>query len=296
MIVFKHQYYKWIESRGVGSRDRVASSPDSYVSYLNSVSDLLGRDISPDLLSSEEEVERIARSIAPFRSVRTVLNYKSAMRQYVAMVNAGILSSSSQPASPEPITRPSPRLIRIRPTKVEGISEVNGMPIRNELREIGATLRLGDMSPIDLLRSFAAVIDELQRRGIARSINNPLADYTEWLVSTKLGLNLVANSRSGFDATSADGMRYQIKGRRVGAESTSIQLSALRNLNQRNFDYLVGVVFEPGFSIRHAAVVPHEVVVERSTYNAHTNSHIFHMRPSLLEDQRVQDVRDRLMA
>lgn len=90
-------------------------------------------------------------------------------------------------------------------------------------------------------------------------------------------------------------MRYQIKGRRVGAETTSIQLSALRNLNKHNFDYLVGVVFEPGFSIRQAAVIPLEVVVEKSTYSTHTNSHIFHMNPSLLKDPRVQDVRDRLM-
>jgi len=192
MIVFKHQYYKWIESRGVGSRDRVASSPDSYVSYLNSVSDLLGKDISPDLLSSEEDVERAARSIAPFRSVRTVLNYKSAMRQYVAMVRAGIVPPGPQPGSPKPTTRPSARQIQVRGAAREGTSP------RNELREICAGLRLGEMAPIDLLRTFAAVIDELRHRGIARTINNPLADYTEWLVSAKLGLSLIDNSRSGF--------------------------------------------------------------------------------------------------
>lgn len=156
------------------------------------------------------------------------------------------------------------------------------------------TLRLVEMAPMDLLRSFAAIIDELQRRKIARSINNPVADYTEWLVATKLALDLVGNSSSGHDATTSDGTRYQIKGRRVGAETTSIQLSALRNLKQHNFDYLVAVVFEPDFSIRHAALVPREVVLEKSTYTAHTNSHIFHVRPSLFEDRRVQDIRGKL--
>ena len=90
MIFHKGEYYAWIESRGVGSNDLVASSPDSYVSYLKSVSKLIGKDISPELLSTEEDVERVARSIKGLRAPKTITNYKSAMRQYVAMVRAGI--------------------------------------------------------------------------------------------------------------------------------------------------------------------------------------------------------------
>jgi hypothetical protein len=90
MIQHQHQYYEWIESRGVGSNDLVASSPDSYISYLNTVSDLIGRDISPAILSSESDIERIAQSIKGQRAPKTITNYKSAMRQYVAMVQAGI--------------------------------------------------------------------------------------------------------------------------------------------------------------------------------------------------------------
>lgn len=86
MIVFKHQYYRWIGSRGVGSRDRVAWSPDSYVSYLNRVSDLVGKDVSPDLISSEDDIQNIVREISSRVSAKTLQNYKSAMRQYVAMV------------------------------------------------------------------------------------------------------------------------------------------------------------------------------------------------------------------
>ncbi len=90
MIVHRSEYYAWIESRGVGSNDLVASSPDSYISYLNSVSKLIRKDISPELLSTEEDVERIARSMEGRRSPKTITNYKSAMRQYVAMVRAEI--------------------------------------------------------------------------------------------------------------------------------------------------------------------------------------------------------------
>lgn len=90
MIIHKSQYYAFITLRGVGSHDLVASSPDSYVSYLNIVSELVGKDISPAVLSSEADVEKLARSIAGQRAPKTINNYKSAMRQYVAMVQAGL--------------------------------------------------------------------------------------------------------------------------------------------------------------------------------------------------------------
>jgi hypothetical protein len=95
MIAFKDQFYDWIRSRGVGDNDRVASSPDSYISYLNGVSELLGQMVSPEILSSEEDVEKIARRLAGMRSDGTIRNYKSAMRQYVAMVQAKALASRS---------------------------------------------------------------------------------------------------------------------------------------------------------------------------------------------------------
>lgn len=86
MILHRDQYYRWIQKQGVGLKDKVASSPDSYISYLNSVSKLLGKDISPVILSKEEDVMNIARDIEGLQAPGTVRNYKSAMRQYVAMV------------------------------------------------------------------------------------------------------------------------------------------------------------------------------------------------------------------
>ena len=88
MIVHKDQYCRWIQKHGVGLKDKVASSPDSYISYLNGVSRLLGKDISPAILSTEEDVINIARSIEGHHAPDTIRNYKSAMRQYVAMVRA----------------------------------------------------------------------------------------------------------------------------------------------------------------------------------------------------------------
>jgi len=151
-------------------------------------------------------------------------------------------------------------------------------------------LDLSEKTPIELLQMFAAVIDELKNRGLVRTLNNPVADYTEWLVSSKLQLSLYGNSQSGCDAAGCNGIRYQIKGRRVLPGTKSVQLSALRNLKNKPFDFLVAVIFERDFTVRHALKIPYEVVLEKSIYQAHTNSHLFHVQPSLLTDARIEDI------
>jgi hypothetical protein len=88
-ILIEHEtrYRAYIQKHGVGDNDLVASSPNSYVSYLRSVSRLLGVPIAPELLHCEDGVESIASRLQGNRAKNTINNYKSAMRQYVAMVH-----------------------------------------------------------------------------------------------------------------------------------------------------------------------------------------------------------------
>jgi hypothetical protein len=88
LIDHERQFLDFIASRGVGSKDVVASSPASYLSYLNSVSKLICKDITPMLLNNEHDVREIATSISGKRKESTIRNYCSAMRQYAAMVEA----------------------------------------------------------------------------------------------------------------------------------------------------------------------------------------------------------------
>ena len=158
------------------------------------------------------------------------------------------------------------------------------------LRAIAQLLNLKALEPLALLCGYAAIIDELRACGIMRTKNNPVADYAEWLVSTKLDLRLEDNSRSGYDATDFGGTRYEIKGRRITPDNKSTQLSAIRNLEQHSFDYLIGIIFEADFSVKYAAKAPYEVVVERASYHRHTNAHVLHLRSTIFEDERVEDI------
>lgn len=115
--------------------------------------------------------------------------------------------------------------------------------------------------PADLLlRLFAETLEELRRRDLVRSSNNPVADYAERIAAHALTQRLIGKSGSGHDGEDASGKRYQVKGRRVTVHNASRQLSFIRNLDAKPFDYLVGIIFNAEFRVHRACIVPFEVV------------------------------------
>jgi hypothetical protein len=145
--------------------------------------------------------------------------------------------------------------------------------------------------PADLLlRLFAETLEELRRRKIVRSSNNPVADYAEKIAAHALGLRLVEKSGAGHDGEDASGGRYQIKGRRVTLHNDSRQLSFMRNLDTKPFDFLVGIIFDAEFSVHRACVVPFDVVQQRAAFSKHVNAHRLLLRDEVWSLPGVRDV------
>lgn len=149
---------------------------------------------------------------------------------------------------------------------------------------------IGEMAIDELLIAHVEIEEELRKRGVLRSANNPTGDLAEHLFCTGLGWKRASSSEPGFDATGSDGTRYQIKGRRLNRRNPSRQLSAIRNLDNRPFDVLAAVLFDHYYRVVRAALIPVEVVAKRATYQRHTNSHIFHLRDDVWDTRGVTDV------
>lgn len=98
------------------------------------------------------------------------------------------------------------------------------------------------------------------------------------------------NSQANVDAIGPDGLRYQIKGRRITRFNGSRQLSAIRNLAGAHFDFLASVLFSQDYSVMRAALIPHAVALQRATFVAHTNSHRFLLRDDVWSARDVRDV------
>jgi hypothetical protein len=171
----------------------------------------------------------------------------------------------------------------------------------DEARFGGIVVRpLASIVPLDLprcsvpalLAAHSTILAELKARGILRSMNNPTGDYTEWLVSSRLGLRLESNSAKGFDARDPDGRRFQIKGRRCTPHNRSTQLGVIRNLEDGDFDMLAAVVFDQDWAVTHAALIPHAVVGTIAQFRSHVRGHVMRLTPAIMSRADVEDITD----
>jgi hypothetical protein len=149
---------------------------------------------------------------------------------------------------------------------------------------------LESLSTPELLQHYSRILDELRARKVVRTSNSPIGDYAEWLIANQLGLTLVTNSTSGHDAVDALGVKFQIKGRRLTSRNQSRQLSAIRNLESHDFDYLIAVLFNEKVEIQQVVKIPHEIIGKYARYSEHVHAHILVLQQNILNDPMAEDI------
>lgn len=151
-------------------------------------------------------------------------------------------------------------------------------------------MKLNRCSISEILQLQVGIGEELRERGVIRSANNLTGDLAEYLFCAAFDWQQEPNSKRGFDATGQNGLRYEIKGRRVHRRNKSRQLSAIRDLPGKQFDVLACILFDDMYNIARAALIPHSIVSRRSSYINHTNSYRFILQDEVWDLDGVEDV------
>jgi hypothetical protein len=155
-------------------------------------------------------------------------------------------------------------------------------------------INLTDAPVSALLELHGDLLAELRRRNVVRSSNNPTGDYGELLFSRAFGWTLNSNSSADADAVDANGMRYQIKCRKLETPAGSRQLGFIRRLPDRPFDQLAAVLLDRKFRVLRGAIIPYEVVEPRATYVDSVKAWRFMLRDSVWDLEGVIDVTEKL--
>ncbi len=155
-------------------------------------------------------------------------------------------------------------------------------------------IMLKDLSVAELLYLHVGINDELRSREIVRGENIPTGDLAEFLFCSCYRWERVRNSQKDFDAKDDQGNRYQIKGRRLNKHTPSRQLSAIRNLD--GFEFLAAVLFDHEYRVSRAALIPNEVIRNRSTHVKHDNKWNFILTDDIWDLSNVVDVTKDLQA
>ncbi|MFC4348869.1 hypothetical protein ACFO5Q_13530 [Kordiimonas lipolytica] len=154
---------------------------------------------------------------------------------------------------------------------------------------------LSQLPASNLLTLHAQITEELRRREILRSSNNPVGDLAEFLFVNAFGWSQAPNSQKAIDAFDAKDRTFQIKGRRPTRHNKSRQLSFIRELDKKHFDCLAGVIFREDYSVFRAALIPYDVVIAHSRYSSHANGWLFQLKDDIWDIPSVEDVTLRLL-
>ncbi|MEP3275323.1 MAG: hypothetical protein ABJO38_02890 [Stappiaceae bacterium] len=146
----------------------------------------------------------------------------------------------------------------------------------------------------ELLQLFGQILLELRQRSISRTNNLPTGEYAEYLFSKAFNIPLETNSKMGYDAIAPDGTRYQIKGRRITQFNKSRQLSSIRDIYDRPFDFIAVVLFDERYKIIKAALIPWNVSTQICSHVPRTNSYKVIASNKHLSIKGVLDVTDEL--
>lgn len=148
---------------------------------------------------------------------------------------------------------------------------------------------LDDLSDPELLQLWSRLMAELHARGVVRSSNNPVGDYCELLVATHFRVEPEANSNLGHDLVTPAGTRVQVKGRRITARSPAVgHFSAIRKLEEREFDEVVAVVLNEDFSVREALRASWDAVNRQKRWNKRLEAWVLPYTQAMLADPDIK--------
>lgn len=146
---------------------------------------------------------------------------------------------------------------------------------------------------LKLMNHYARILNKLHALGVTRTYNSPVGDYAEWLVSKKMNLTLQPNSSAGFDAQNeATHLRYQIKSRweRQTSSARSRKLNVIRNYKNKQFDFLIVIIFGDVFNVKEAYCIAHKILPKYGQYNKHQNGYVLTVNRNWLTDPNIKNI------
>ena len=158
----------------------------------------------------------------------------------------------------------------------------------------GYIFETANASVSELLRAYRAILAELKRRGVVRTLNAPTGDLAELLVARAFRGELAPNSEKSFDVIVPGGRLLQVKSRMLASGvRRERQLSTIRSWG---FTHLVIVLFGPDFSVTRAALMSAEVAREQSMEDRHVRGNRIMATDALLNDERVEEITDLIVS
>lgn len=145
----------------------------------------------------------------------------------------------------------------------------------------------------EILRLYAALLEELINRKVVRTRNAPAGDLAETLVAVAYRGTLAPNSEKSWDVLAEDGRRLQVKSRLVGRHTGGSQIFSV--FRSWDFDACVLILLDAAsYDVVSAVEVPPEVARSKARRSAWVSGDRIRVREDFTGLPGVVDVTARV--
>lgn len=146
-------------------------------------------------------------------------------------------------------------------------------------------LELAKLTNRELLQAWAGSLEELRRRNVVRTYNNPIGDIAEAIVARYYQGVRGSFAQAAWDVKVGDEL-LQVRACRRSTPTTSLGFSPVRHTE--GYTALILVVFRADLRIEQAWRIPCDVVNEFARFNSHVNGHKITLTAAVRSDPRVE--------
>jgi hypothetical protein len=146
-------------------------------------------------------------------------------------------------------------------------------------------LDLASLTNRELLEAWTRSLEELGRRNLVRSYNNPIGDIAEAIVARYYQGVRGSFAQAAWDVKVGDEL-LQVKA--VPALDSNDIPGVLSGPPHRGYTALILVVFSGDMRIEQAWRIPRDVVNEFAKFNSHVNGHKIALTAAVRNDPRVE--------
>jgi len=143
-------------------------------------------------------------------------------------------------------------------------------------------------SALELMQMYQYSISELERRAIIRRIGNLVSDYTIWLATNRMGMELTHTK--GYDAQASNGRKVKIISFRNSINNQSSLIGVISDHELKFFDELLVVIYTFDFNVNLALIIPKEIILETNLFSRKLNGYALRINNLLTKNPNILDI------
>lgn len=152
-------------------------------------------------------------------------------------------------------------------------------------------MKLNHLTADELLQMNQYTLDELERRSILKVGDNPISEYTLWLVKNKMNAKSVSSEFAGYNVRTPDRKKIHILAKRNKLKNHSAILGVISERELRKVDDVLAVIYNEDMSIHTALIIPVHVIEKIGVYNKFQKGYTLRINAGIISDANVVNVK-----